>query len=100
MKAPVADMSLVSTKRNLFLLDAMASSLTASLVEYLLYRRFSFTNNSLFVWSYDKFLINIEYVVMYAKSMQIQTVKSDLAKILKILIGCNNNGGKQPFFIT
>jgi hypothetical protein len=58
MKAPVEDMSLVSTKRNLFLLDAMASSLTGSLVGYLLYRRFSFINNSFFVWSYDKFLIN------------------------------------------
>ena len=39
----------------------MASSLTGSLAENLLYRRCSFIDNPFFVRIYDKFLINDEY---------------------------------------
>jgi len=72
MNAPLADMSLVLTSRSLVLLAVMAFSLTGSLTENLLNKRFSFNDNS-FVGIYYKSLINDEYFgLLYATIVQIQ----------------------------
>jgi hypothetical protein len=77
MNTPVTDMSLVSTRRSLCLLDAMASSFTGILAENLLYRRFSFITNSFFVGIYDESVINDECIrLLHAKNVQIQPVMS------------------------
>jgi hypothetical protein len=69
-------MSLVLTSRGLNLLAVMSSSFMGSLAANLLDRRCSFIDNSFFVGIYDKFLINDEYFLLYAKIVQIQLAKS------------------------
>ena len=73
MNAPVVDMSLVVTEKTFILLDVMASSFKGSLIENLLDRRCSFTENSFLLG----FTINsYDAISKYHKSQILSTPRA------------------------